>query len=77
MNLFGATSSTDLMTTATNKVSNILNDLHTLDQCEAASNVVDLYEKQFPGNKEFVAFARDFLCDRTFQIYKETHNERS
>ena len=54
---------------ATKKVNQILENLKTVDDCGAASKVLDFYEKDFSEEKDFIKHCRNFLCDRTFEIY--------
>lgn len=54
---------------ATKKVNQILENLKTVDDCGAASKVIDFYEKDFSEEKDFIKNCRNFLCDRTFEIY--------
>lgn len=54
---------------ATKKVNQILENLKTVDDCGAASKVIDFYEKDFSEEKGFIKNCRNFLCDRTFEIY--------
>jgi hypothetical protein len=54
---------------ATKKVNQILENLKTVDDCGAASKVLDFYEKDFSEEKDFIKNCRNFLCDRTFEIY--------
>tara|TARA_R110000868_G_C10832475_1_gene759469 strand:+ start:172 stop:369 length:198 start_codon:yes stop_codon:yes gene_type:complete len=54
---------------ATKKVNQILENLKTVSDCGAASKVIDFYEKEFSNEKNFIKECRNFLCDRTFELY--------
>jgi hypothetical protein len=54
---------------ATKKVNQILENLKTVDDCGAASKVIDFYEKDFSDEKDFIKYCRNFLCDKTFELY--------
>ena len=54
---------------ATEKVNQILENLKTVDDCGAASKVLDFYEKDFSEEKDFIKNCRNFLCDRNYEIY--------
>ncbi len=54
---------------ATKKVNQILENLQTVSDCGAASKVIDFYEKDFSDEKDFIKKCRNFLCDRTFELY--------
>jgi len=66
--------SPELQIIAQNKVSDIIGNLTTIDDCGYASNVIDFYQKDFPEDKEFTQQMRDFLCDRTFELYNKRYN---
>ena len=53
------------------KIIQILNGLETMDDCGAASKVIDFYEKDFPTEVDFIKECRNYLCDKTFEIYLE------
>lgn len=59
----------DLQIYAQNKLTEIITNLETVDDCGAASKVIDFYEKDFSYEKEFLHYIRNFLCDRTFELY--------
>ena len=55
---------------ATKKVNQILESLTTVDDCGAASKVIDFYEKDFSEEKDFIKDCRNQLCDKTFEVFK-------
>ena len=55
------------------KVLSIIESLDTIKQCGPASTVIDLFEKRF-GKTEFVVYARNLLCDRTFALHKKEYS---
>jgi len=64
-------------TVATSKVNEILDSLKTVDDCGAASKVIDFYESEFHNENEFIKDCRNFLCDKTFEIYLNNKTNRN
>ena len=69
--------SPELRTRTQNDIIEMISNLETVDACGTASKVIDHYESynmHYEGKileeiKEFIRYARNFLCDRTFEIY--------
>lgn len=54
---------------AIKKVNNILYGLHDISDCGAAGKVLDFFEKDFPNEKVVIQEFRDYLCDKTFELF--------
>ena len=52
------------------KVNLFLMDIHTMDQTRTGGILIDTFEEQCPEEKDTIQFMRDYLCDKTFEIYK-------
>ncbi len=57
---------------ATKKVNQILENLKTVDDCGAASKVIDFYEKDFSEEKTFLRESRNFLADKTVELFTKS-----
>ena len=60
---------TETKINTTTRIGEILTNLNTVDECGSASKVIDFYEKKFPQEVGFIKECRDFLCDKTFELY--------
>lgn len=59
---------------AITKVNEILHGLSHITDCGPASEVLDLFERDFPREKDILSDFRNTLCDKTFELYK-TRND--
>jgi|TARA_R110000803_G_scaffold196743_1_gene260147 hypothetical protein len=51
------------------KVNNILYGLTDISDCGAAGKVIDFFEKDFPNEKFIIKEFRDYLCDKSFELF--------
>ena len=55
------------------KINLFLMDLQEMDQTRTACIMINEFEEQCPEERGTIQFMRDYLCDRTFEIYKEKY----
>ena len=55
-----------------NKVCDVIDNIKTMDDCGKVSKVIYAFEKM-SGDKETVKGFRNYLCDKTFEMYKLTY----
>ena len=66
----------DLKLYTQNKITEIIGNLDNLTACGNASDVIDFYQKGNPEDRAWISEMRNWLCDRTFEIFKLTHNTK-
>lgn len=64
----------ELQIYAQNKLTEIISNLETVDGCGKASRMIDFYQKGNPEDKEFLQYIRNFLSDKTFELYNKKYN---
>jgi len=58
-----------------NKILEIIDNLDNMEDCGKASKVIDAFEKM-TKNKKTVKDFREYLCDKTFEIYTMIYGKR-
>lgn len=58
---------------AQKRIADILESIQDLEDCAAASKVIDMYQRDFPNERQFIWQVRNLLCDITFDKYIEKY----
>ena len=59
-----------------NSLSKRVANLNTVAECGHASDMIDFYEESNPESIEFLHYIRNYLCDRTFELYIEKYKPK-
>ena len=55
------------------KINQLLDDASHISECGQLSKVVDVFEKEYPAEKEITKDFRNVLCDITFELYSKRY----
>lgn len=63
-------------TNSKRKITDLIDDCTTMDDCGRARSVIDDYENDKPKEKEFIKEVRNSLCDKTFEVFANTRTDK-
>ncbi len=63
----------DLQIYTYNYLNSLIANLTDISECDRPAKAIDWYEEQNPSDRANIQDMRNFLCDRTFDLYKEKY----